>query len=134
MRLHCIFPLLLISLTACGQSSETKTNTKMNTDQLTNANVKDAFEAWQAGDNKTFLSMFTADAKLFDDDKPRDFQKFVEEACGHEQFTSIEEVGNGGKDITGNFHTESWGDFTTYFKFHPNAQGKFDRLDIGQAN
>ncbi len=137
MKMRCLLPLLLLNLTACGQASKTNTNTlktqKMNTDQLTNPSVKSAFEAWQAGDSKTFLSMFSADAKLFDDGKPRDFQKFVKEACGHEKFTSLEKVENDGKDLTGNFHTESWGDFKTYFKFHPDGSGKFDRLDIGQA-
>ncbi len=138
MTLGYLLPLMLLSLLACGQTNETntniKTNNNMNTDQLTNHTVKAAFEAWQAGDSKTFLSMFTADAKLLDDGKPRDFHKFVKEACGHERFTSLEKVENDGQDLTGNFHTESWGDFKTYFKFHPDSNGKFDRLDIGQVN
>ncbi len=128
------------SLTACGQSKTQKTETtaikktqKMNTNKLTNETVKAAFDAWQNGDSKTFLSYFTADAKLYDDGSPRNFQSFVKEACGHERFTSIEEVENEGKDITGNFHTESWGDFKTYFKFSIDADGKVYRLDIGQA-
>jgi ketosteroid isomerase-like protein len=106
----------------------------MDTRQLTNQTVKQAFDAWQNGDSKTFLSFFTADAKLYDDGNPRDFSKFVKEACGHEQFTSINKVENNGLDIKGNFHTESWRDFKTYFKFHFNAEGKIIRLDIGQAH
>lgn len=129
------------SFKACGQSKTPKSETtttiketqKMDTDKLTNATVKAAFDAWQNGDSKTFLSYFAADAKLYDDGNPRNFQSFVKEACGHERFTSIEKVENEGKDITGNFHTESWGDFKTYFKFSINAEGKFNRLDIGQA-
>ena len=105
----------------------------MDTNKLTNETVKAAFEAWQDGDSKTFVSYFTSDAKLYDDGSPRNFQNFVKEACGHERFTSIEKVENEGKDITGNFHTESWGDFKTYFMFSINSDGKFDRLDIGQA-
>lgn len=96
--------------------------------------VKNSLEAWQKGDSKTFLSFFTADAKLYDDGNPRNFQNFVKDACGHERFTSFDKIENGGKDIYGHFHTESWGDFKTYFKFHQNAEGKFERLDIGQAN
>ncbi|MBL7762530.1 MAG: hypothetical protein JNL23_03810 [Chitinophagaceae bacterium] len=106
----------------------------MDTSKLTNPIVKQAFDAWQKGDSKTFLSYFTADAKLYDDGNARDFSKFVKDACGHERFTSIDKVENNGLNITGHFHTESWGDFTTYFKFHINAEGKIDRLDIGQAN
>jgi hypothetical protein len=105
----------------------------MDTSKLTNPTVKAAFDAWQKGDSKTFLSFFTADAKLFDDGNPRNFQSFIKDACGHEKFTSIEKVENEGKEITGNFHTESWGDFKTYFNFHLNTENKINRLDIGQA-
>ena len=132
----CMFATL--SFTACGQTNtkqnSTKQNNKMDTSKLTNETVKNVFDAWQSGDSKTFLSYFTADAKLYDDGNPRDFQKFVKDACGHEKFTSIDKVENSGLDITGNFHTESWGDFKTYFKFHINTEGKINRLDIGQAN
>ncbi|GAA4161419.1 hypothetical protein GCM10022217_27050 [Chryseobacterium ginsenosidimutans] len=129
----------LLSFTACGQKpvSDKRTeqkNNKMNTDKLTNDIVKQAFEAWQKGDSKTFLSLFIAEPKLYDDGNPRDFQKFVKDACGHERFTTIDKVENEGKDIYGNFHTESWGDFRTYFKFHIEDDGKISRLDIGQAN
>lgn len=127
-----------LSFTACGQTTSPKTSTtsknKMDTSKLINSIVKQAFDAWQKGDSKTFLSYFTADAKLYDDGNARDFSKFVNDACGHERFTSIDKVENNGLNITGHFHTESWGDFTTYFKFHINAEGKIDRLDIGQAN
>ncbi len=104
----------------------------MDTSQL-NKTVKAAFDAWQAGDAKTWLSYFVSDAKLYDDGRPRDFRRFVSEACGHERFTSIDNVDDDGLSIYGQFHTESWGDFKTYFKFHVNSQGTFDRLDIGQA-
>lgn len=104
----------------------------MDTDKITNKNVKAAFDAWQNGDSSTFLSYFAADAKLYDDDNSRNFHGFVKEACGEERFTSIEKVENEGKYITGNFHTQNWGDFRTYFKFSINADGKFDTLDIGQ--
>jgi hypothetical protein len=131
----CIFTVL--SFTACGQintnQNSTKQNNKMDTSKLTNQIVKNAFDAWQSGDSKTFQSFFTTDAKLYDDGNPRDFSKFIKEACGHEKFTSIDKVENNGLNITGNFHTESWGDFKTYFKFQINAEGKINRLDIGQA-
>lgn len=137
-KLSCILLLFTsINFTACGQSKsqeqKIKTN-KMDVSKLTNETVKKAFDAWQNGDSKTFLSYFIADAKLYDDGNPRDFQKFVKEACGHEKFTNIDKVENNGLDITGYFHTESWGDFKTYFKFHINTEGKITKLDIGQAN
>lgn len=135
-----LFTFSVMSISACAQEKNTKTtinitqkNNKMDTSKLTNDTVKNAFEAWQNGDSKTFLSYFTSDAKLTDDGNARDFQKFVKEACGHEKFTTLESVSNEGKNLIGNFHTESWGDFKTFFNFHSNAEGKFDRLDIGQA-
>lgn len=106
----------------------------MDLSKFTNEKVKHALEAWQNGDSKTFLSFFIANPKLTDDGNSRDFSNFVKTACGHERFTSIDKVENNGLDIYGNFHTESWGDFKTYFKFHQNAEGKFERLDIGQGN
>jgi hypothetical protein len=105
----------------------------MDSNKLTNESVKAALNAWQKGDAKIFLSFFTPDAKLYDDGSPRDFQVFIKEACGHERFTSFDKVENDGLDVYGNFHTEAWGDFKTYFKFHVNTEGKFFRLDIGQA-
>lgn len=119
-----------------GQTTAWKTNQtrqKMDTNRLTDQSVRKAFDAWQNGDKNAFLSCFTEDAKLYDDGSPRDFRNFVKEACGHERFTSIESVSNQGKDIAGHFHSEKWGDFKTYFRFTINADGKFSRLDIGQA-
>jgi hypothetical protein len=106
----------------------------MNLDKITNPPVKSAIEAWQKGDAKTFRSFFSLDAKLFDDGSVRDLSDFIQSACGQERFTSIDKVENNGLDIYGHFHTQSWGDFKTYFKFHFNSERKIDRLEIGQAN
>ncbi len=106
----------------------------MDTSKLTNVTVKAAYDAWQKGDSKTFLSYFTADATLTDDGNLRSFQNFVKDACGTERFTSIDKVEDNGTAIYGHFHTESWGDFNTFFKFNLNEEGKIYRLDIGQAD
>lgn len=95
--------------------------------------VKSALDAWQGKDLTGWLSTFTADAKLYDDGNPRDLQAFSAE-IGTERFTHIDKVEDGGLRILGRFHSDTWGDFKTYFRFHLNAAGKFDRLDIGQAN
>jgi hypothetical protein len=75
---------------------------------------------------------FTADARLTDDRSRRSFAGFSDEALGHERFTSIDRVDNNGLDVYGSFHSDRWGDFETYFKFHLGSDGKFARLDIGQ--
>ncbi|MGE9310504.1 hypothetical protein ACLOAU_02605 [Niabella sp. CJ426] len=101
--------------------------------KMSNTKVQAAIETWQKGDTVMWLSFFTADAKLLDDGHPRDFKKFSTEAIGHERFISIDRVENNGLDIYGSFHSDTWGDFKTYFKFRFNEDGKFHRLEIGQA-
>lgn len=106
----------------------------MDTSQLTHKTVKNAFDALQKGDRETWSSLFTADAELYDDGNLRDLKAFNKSAIGHERFTSVDKVENNGKDIYGQFHSDQWGDFKTYFKFSVNDNGKIYRLDIGQAD
>ncbi len=122
--------LMICTLTAKGQR---KSNT-MNTDKLTNTTVKKAIDALQTTDSKAWFALFTADAELYDDGNKMNFRSFFEKALGHERFTSIDKVENNGLDLYGKFHSDQWGDFKTYFKFHINAAGKINRLDIGQAS
>ncbi|MDJ1467049.1 hypothetical protein QNI19_31240 [Cytophagaceae bacterium DM2B3-1] len=105
----------------------------MNTDKLTNTIVRKAIEALQAGDKMAWFPLFTEQAELFDDGHSMNFKNFFEQALGHERFTSIDKVENNGLDIYGKFHSDQWGDFKTYFKFRINADGKINRLDIGQV-
>lgn len=100
--------------------------------KLTNPRVRGAIDATQAGDKTAWLAFFTADARLTDDRSPRSFAGFSDEALGHERFTSIDRVDNNGLDVYGSFHSDRWGDFETYFKFHLGSDSKFARLDIGQ--
>lgn len=118
------------TLAAKGQ---TKTNT-MNTEKLTNSTVKKAIDALQHADSKAWFALFTEDAVLYDDGNKMNFRRFFEKAIGHEHFTSIDKVENNGLDLYGRFHSDQWGDFKSYFRFHINADGKIDRLDIGQAS
>lgn len=105
----------------------------MITDVLTNTTVKAAIEALQKGDKEAWSALFEPDAKLYDDGNPRPLQKFTNDALGHERFTSIERVENEGLDIIGAFHSDTWGNFRTYFRFQLSPAGKIKRLDIGQA-
>lgn len=141
---------ICFSLTACAQSKKTEKTQKtsenknitikktqdkiMDLSKITNSTVNAAMTAWQNGDSKTFLSYFTENPTMTDDGSPRDFKSFVKQACGEEKFLTIDKVENDGKDITGNFQAGKWGTFKVSFKFHYNSDGKFDRLDIGQAH
>jgi hypothetical protein len=106
----------------------------MGTNKITNSTAKSAIEAWQDGNSKLWLSLFTDDAKLLDDGHTRNFKTFSIEAIGHERFTSIDKVEDNGLSIYGQFHSDTWGDFKTYFKFHINNEGQIYQLEIGQAD
>jgi hypothetical protein len=128
--------LLSCCLAACGQKRVVNNNTMkaINTSQLTNNTVKAAVEAWQQGDSSRWLSFFTGDAQLLDDGHPRNFHRFSTEAIGHERFTSIDKVEDDGLSVYGAFHSDTWGNFKTYFKFHLDSNGKINKLEIGQAD
>jgi hypothetical protein len=139
MKLSKIVCLLILtcSLSSCGQIHKNHKHqnlSKMESEKLKNVTVKAAFNAWQNGDSKLWISFFTNDAQLFDDGHIRDFNEFSTEAIGHERFTSIDKVEDNGLSIYGKFHSDTWGDFKTYFKFQINSEGKIFQLHIGQVN
>jgi len=138
--MRSLFSILITCffITACAQKTDDKkiTNQKqqtMNLDNITNNNVKKAIEALESGD-KIWYSYFTENPVMTDDGNKVDFKNFFAKALGSEKFITIDKVENEGKDIYGNFKAGNWGTFRVFFKFHQNADGKFDRLDIGQAN
>lgn len=137
-RLTCLFLfcLLMVTTSCTGQGNTTKKKNDMTipTEQLKNVTVKSAVEALQSGHIEQWLSLFTNNAELYDDGNKIDFQHFSKNALGHEHFTSIDKIENNGLDLYGKFHSDQWGNFKTYFKFHINAEGKIFRLDIGQAS
>lgn len=102
--------------------------------KLSNAKVKAAITALQKGDEKTWFPLFAADIAFYDDGNQMKFNNFFKKALGHERFTSIDKVENNGLDVYGQFHSDQWGDFKSYFKFVVNKEGKIARLDIGQAS
>ncbi len=105
----------------------------MKTDSLTNPTVKAAIEALQNGDRRSWFALFEPNAELFDDGSPRSLAEFTRAALGHERFTSIDRVENHGLNLTGGFHSDRWGDFPAYFRFHLSQANKIKRLEIGQA-
>lgn len=129
---------ILLYASACGQQSDpssqkrSKTGQKMDVSKITNEKVKQAIQALQSGD-KSWYTFFTEDPAMTDDGNKVDFRSFFAKALGHEKFLSIDKVENDGKEVYGSFKAGQWGTFKVFFKFHMNEDGKFDRLDIGQA-
>ena len=105
----------------------------MDTNALTNPTVKAALEALHKGDRHEWSALFEPGAQLFDDGRPRSLDHFTRDAVGHERFTSIDEVANGGLNVVGHFHSDRWGDFRSYFNFQLSPSGKIQRLEIGQV-
>jgi len=107
----------------------------MDLSKLTNPNVKQAIEALQANDLKSWYSYFAADAVFTDDGNTMNFKSFFDNAFNHkEKFLTFDKVENEGKEITGNFYAGQWGTFKVFFKFQLNAEGKIKHLDIGQVH
>ncbi len=132
MLLHKI--VIVLALVSCGTGHIHANIQDMDTSKLTQPAVKKAIEALQAGNSGAWFALFTADAELYDDGRKMDFREFFDAALGHERFTGIDKVENKGLDIYGRFHSDKWGDFKTYFKFHLNTEGKISKLEIGQAS
>jgi hypothetical protein len=105
----------------------------INIDKIPNLVARAAIEALQNNDVRKWESLFAPGASLFDDGHPRDLKKFTSDAFGHERFKSLDKVEDEGLTVTGQFHSDTWGDFVTYFRFTLNDQEKIVRLDIGQA-
>ncbi len=101
--------------------------------ELRNSVVKAAISALQAGDVHSWIGLFESNAVLLDDGHPRDLQRFSQEALGHEKFTTIENVSIDGLNLEGEFHSDTWGRFRTYFRFTISPSGKISKLEIGQA-
>lgn len=140
MKALFVFSMCL-SLTGCAQKQKPESITKqqypktqmMNLLIITNAEVRKAIEALQSGDQNWYL-YFTDNPEMTDDGHKVDFKSFFEKALGNEKFLSIDRVEDDGKTLYGNFKAGQWGTFRVFFKFHQNTAGKFERLDIGQAN
>lgn len=127
----------VLAFNACGQSNKKslpKTAQKMELTKISNEKVRKAIEALQANDKTAWYSYFTNDAIFTDDGRTLSFKSFFDNAFEKkEKFLDIDKIENEGKDIYGQFHAGQWGTFRVFFKFHQNVDGKFNRLDIGQA-
>lgn len=142
MEKHLLLTAVLcLSCMACGQKTPEKDTQKTNTTQnqksmdlskITDETVRNAVQALQDG-NQGWYSFFTDNPAMTDDGNTVDFKSFFANALGKEKFLTIDRVGDDGKEIYGNFQAGKWGTFPVFFRFHKNNEGKFDRLDIGQA-
>lgn len=99
---------------------------------ITNPVVRSAIQAWQSNRLDDWLGHFAPKVELLDDGHPRDFPSFSRE-IGKEYFTRIDAVRRDGTEVVGAFHSDTWGEFKTWFRFTLDGSGKVSRLEIGQA-
>jgi len=143
MKKYSIITICTIGLSclACGQNTGkeqkksiqiSKKQHNMDLSKITDTTVQQAIEALQSGD-KSWYSFFIDSPAMTDDGNTVDFKSFFAKALGKEMFLTIDRVENNGKDVYGDFKAGQWGTFPVFFKFHKNPEGKFERLDIGQA-
>ncbi|MFL6321164.1 MAG: hypothetical protein ACJ71K_17020 [Nitrososphaeraceae archaeon] len=79
--------------------------------------------------------MFSDRPELTDDGNPYDFSEWSErELFGSSiaYLASIDKVEDGGLTIYGKFHSDQWGDFKTFLRFHVE-NNKITKLEVGQT-
>jgi hypothetical protein len=107
----------------------------MSIDQLSHPLVRAVLIAMSADDREAWFALFTPDAILTDDGNPHDFREWSDgEVFGENRgyVTSVERETDNGLTLRAKFHSDRWGDFTTYMIFHV-ADDKITQLDVGQA-
>jgi hypothetical protein len=98
--------------------------------------VKSAIEAMNSRNKKQWYALFSDNPTFTDDGNFHDFTDWCEKelfgsslAC----LASIDKVEDRGLTIYGRFHSDQWGDFKTFLKFHVD-NGKITKMAVGQAN
>lgn len=99
---------------------------------LPDPTVRKAIEALQEGDARSWLSLFTKNAVLYDLGNEMTAGEFIEKSIGREYFTGIDKTEDSGLSVFGSFHTDQFGDFLVCFRFMLNEAGKVSRLDVLQ--
>ncbi|HKH86908.1 MAG TPA: hypothetical protein VKA40_10180 [Nitrososphaera sp.] len=98
--------------------------------------VKSAIEAMNSRNKKQWYALFSDNPTFTDDGNFHDFTDWCEkELFGSSlaYLASIDKVEDRGLTIYGRFHSDQWGDFKTFLKFHVD-NGKITKMAVGQAN
>jgi hypothetical protein len=96
--------------------------------------VRLAIEAINSRNKKQWYGLFSDKTKLADDGNPYDFSEWCErELFGSSiaYLASIDKVEDRGLTIYGKFHSDQWGDFKTFMRFHVEND-KITKLEVGQ--
>jgi hypothetical protein len=97
--------------------------------------VRSAIEAMNSRNKKRWYELFSDKPELTDDGNAQDFNEWSErEVFGSSiaYLASIDKVEDGGPTIYGRFHSDQWGDFKTFMRFHVEDD-KITKLEVGQT-
>src|ERR671924_1155717 len=108
----------------------------LNFNAISHPIVKLAIKAMNSRNKKQWYALFSDSPTFTDDGNPHDFTKWCErELFGSSRayLASIDKIENGGLTIYGRFHSDQWGDFKTFLRFHMENE-KITKLEVGQAD
>jgi hypothetical protein len=98
--------------------------------------IRMAIEAMNSRNKKQWYGLFSASPEFTDDGNPHDFTKWCEsELFGSSMayLTSIDKVEDYGLTIYAMFHSDQWGDYKTFLRFHVQ-DAKITRMAVGQVD
>jgi hypothetical protein len=109
---------------------------KLDLHSVDNPIIKSAIEAMNDRNKKQWYELFSDNPLFTDDGNPYDFTRWCErELFGSSvaYLASVDKVQDRGLMIYGRFHSDQWGDFKTFLRFHVE-NGKISKMDVGQTN
>lgn len=98
--------------------------------------VRSAVVALNGRDREGWFALFSEKAAFSDDGIPRDLVKWCEEelfGSAQAYIISIDEVEDGGLTFYARYHSDTWGDFQTFWRFRAE-KGKVSKLDVGATH
>jgi hypothetical protein len=107
----------------------------LNLNAISHPIVKVAIEAISNRNKKQWYALFSDSPTFTDVGNPHDFTKWCEEelfGSSRAYLASIDKIENAGLTIYGRFHSDQWGDFKTFLKFHVQ-KGKITKMAVGQV-
>lgn len=102
--------------------------------QISNQHVLKALEAQQDKNLEAWMACFDDRVVFTRGKETMDFKTFFEEAFDYsERMLKIEKVEDGGLYFSGLYFGGKAGVYRISYRFHENANGKFDRLEMEQT-
>lgn len=108
----------------------------LNLNKIDHPIIKLAIEAMNGRDKKHWYALFSDSPTFTDDGNSYDFADWCEKelfGASLAYLVSIDKVEDRGLTVYGRFHSDQWGDFKTFLKFHVD-NGKITKMAVGQAN